>query len=238
LTALCAACLLMPAGARAQAPIREPVMPTRDLLTVAATAEVKAVPDVADVRLGVDIEAPTAAQASTTEARTMSSIVAAIKGSGIAERDIRTSDLNLQPVYDNSPNQNTPPKLRGFRASNIVRVTVHNMANIGAVVDAGLAAGANRIEGVNFALTDDTAPRQEALSRAARAAAAKAHTLSEALGVRLGHIASITEGVVNTPGPIPMRAMSFGMAADAATPVLPGQLSLTATVTLQYQIEQ
>jgi len=230
-----AAGLALPAEAQ-QIPVRRGAQPGRNLLTVSADAQVKAAPDQALVRLGVEAEAPTAARASDAEATAMAAVIAAIKQTGVASNDIQTTGLSLEPQYTNGT-PNAPPKIRGFNASNTVQVTVNDISRVGAVVDAGLGAGANRLDGVDFTLKDDTSFRTEALKKAAHTAALKAQALADALGVHLGPLASVIEGGAGgPPPPLPMRAMASY--AGAATPVEPGRLNVGASVTLQYHIIQ
>ncbi|MDQ2730680.1 MAG: SIMPL domain-containing protein, partial [Armatimonadota bacterium] len=182
--------------------------------------------------LGVQVQAATAAEASSQEATTMSNVVEAVRKAGVEERDIQTSELNLEPVYENR--QNDAPRLTGFRISNVVQVDVRRTDTIGKVLDAALGAGANRVDSISFFRQDDSVERALALRQAAQAAAAKAKTLAAALGITLDGVASVTEGVMQSEpiyagGGMAMRSM-------AATPISAGQLSVTATVTLQYRL--
>jgi uncharacterized protein YggE len=222
-----------PAAAGANtAPVRPVPSPANSILTVQGTAEVKTAPDTARVRLGVQFTSPTAAEASKQEANSMAAVVQAIRNIGVAGQDIQTSDLSLDPVYENRANEQ--PQLKGFQATNIVTATIKNPADVGPIIDAALNAGANRVDSISFFKQDDSAERDQALREAAQAAARKARVLAEALGVTLEGVASISEGVASlSPTPFAGRAMM----GAAATPVMSGQVSVTATVTVEYHIK-
>lgn len=221
-----------PAAAQIIRPIRTGPAPTDNILTVVGTSEVKATPDSGRVRLGVEVQAATAAEATAQEATIMSNVADAVRKTGVADRDVQTSELNLEPVYENR--QNDTPKVTGFRVSNVVQVEVRRTDNIGKVLDAALGAGANRVDSIGFFKQDDSVERAQALRQAAQAAAAKAKTLAAALGITLDGIASVTEGVAQNE-PIYARG-GMAMSAMAATPISPGQLTLNATVTVQYRL--
>lgn len=208
---------------------------TQPSLNLAASGEVRVAPDMATVTFGVVTEAPTAQAAMAQNAERMNAVSAALRRAGIAERDIQTSGLNLQAQYDYQENQ--PPKLRGYQASNRVTVRVMDLTKTGATVDAVVAAGVNQIDGVAFGLKDPTTAENEARRLAVRALQAKAQLYAEALGVTLGGVRSLNEGGGYTPQPpMPMYAMrAQSMAADS-TPVSGGELSVKIDVTGVYDI--
>src|ERR1700712_562049 len=115
-------------------------------LTLSAYGEVRTAPDMATISLGVMTQAPTADEAMKANAARMTTVVAALKKAGVAERDIQTSGLSLSPqnVYE----QNKPPRLTGYQANNQVTVRVMNLPRLGAVLDACVGAGANEVQGV------------------------------------------------------------------------------------------
>ncbi len=216
----------------------EPVVP---ILSVQGTGESRVAPDEATVRLGVLAQAPTAQAAMTQANLAANAILAAVRKLGIKAEDIQTSELNLNPVYANDPQQQRggEPRISGYQATNVVSVRLTDLEQVGPVVDAGLEAGANRLDGVMFGLRNDAAARSEALTRAAEAARAKAETLARALRVRLAGIVEVVEGGVSTFQPVyrgaARMAMDSSMSAD--TPVSAGQVGVDASITLRYQIE-
>lgn len=211
-------------------------------LIVSGTGQSRVAPDEAHVRLGVVAQAPTARAVQDQVSRTANAVLEAIRKAGIAAEDIQTSGLSLSPLYSQvrQGNDNQPPAITGYQANNTVTVRVGDLAKVGPVVDAGLGAGANSLDGVDFGLRNDEAARAEALAGAARTARAKAETLAKALGVRLGEILEAVEGGVSvSPPPSPRYGMARMEASSMApTPVSAGQVGVEASVTLRYRISQ
>lgn len=214
----------------------KPVVP---VLSVQANGEARVAPDEATVRLGVLAQAPTARAAMDAANRSANAILDAIRKLGVKAEDIQTSELNLNPVYANQPEmRGGEPRISGYQATNVVSVRLEKLDLVGPVVDAGLAAGANRLDGVLFGLRNDEAARSTALTRAAEAARIKAETLAKALRVRLVEIVEVVEGGVSVFTPMyksSRMAMETSMAAD--TPVSAGQVGIDASLTLRYRIE-
>jgi uncharacterized protein YggE len=167
-------------------------------------------------------------------------ILMAIKAAGISEQNISTTELTLVPVYERinrtTDQQANLPRIIGYLATNVVRVEIHAIDKIGVVIDAGIRAGANRLEGLSFELKDDTLLHQKALQQAALNAKEKAGSIADALNLRLGRILQITEEGVQTVWP-QFRAPRLAMAAAESTPVAPGQIQVSASVIIGYQIE-
>jgi uncharacterized protein YggE len=217
---------------------QETASPVVPVLSVQANGEARVAPDEATVRLGVLAQAPTARAAMEEANRSANAILDAIRKLGVKAEDIQTSELNLNPVYANVPqDRGGEPRISGYQATNVVSVRLEKLDLVGPVVDAGLAAGANRLDGVIFGLRNDEAARATALTRAAEAARIKAETLARALRVRLVGIVEVMEGGVSvTPVYKGARlAMEASMSAD--TPVSAGQVGIDANVTLRYRIE-
>jgi uncharacterized protein len=202
-------------------------------LTISADARTAQKPDIATVNAGVQTEAPTAEAALAENARRMNAVLAAIKRGGIADRDIQTSNLSVQPqmVYA----ENVPPRVSGYQASNSVSVKVRNMANIGKVVDAVVAQGSNQLNGVSFDIENPDAALDGARTEALKKARARADLYAAAAGMRVHRIVAIQEGgVIEPPRPMPMMAMRA--AAMDSTPVAPGEVNLTANVTVTFEL--
>ena len=210
-------------------------------INVTGSGEATATPDVAVVRLGVETQAPTAAEAADENARQANAIIAAVRGEGIPANKIQTSWFNVMPVYAPEPPQPAgteppkPPRVVAYRVTNVVTVRVErDMARVGPVLDAALKAGANRVEGLSFDLINDEPVRQQALRRAAGEAQRKAAVLADAMGVRLGPPRVISEQGSYQPPMMDMGAVRYAMAAGAPTPVSPGEVRASANVTVQY----
>ncbi|WP_374571922.1 SIMPL domain-containing protein [Phenylobacterium sp.] len=203
-------------------------------LNLSAHGETRIAPDMATITLGVQIEAPTAQGAMRANAEQMNAVIAALKKAGIAERDIQTSNLSLNPQYVYQENQ--PPKLSGYQASNQVSVRVNDLKDLGKAVDATVGAGANRVNGISFGLKDSTAAENAAREQAVKALAAKADLYAKAAGYHVARLVSLSEaGGYSPPSPMPMLAMARMEKADA-TPVAAGELSVGIDVSAVYEL--
>lgn len=225
--------LLVPAALAAQTN-DEP-----DRLTVSATASVERAPDRAVLMLAVESEAATAREASQQNATNMTRVVDAIRQAGVPADRIRTISLQLNPVYSRPAPGEQGPRITGYRASNMVQITVDSIVRLGAVMDASVAAGANRVTGLHFELRDPASARTEAIEKAVAMARQEAEVAARAAGQRLGAPIEIQIGS-SMPPPRPMFAaarMDVEL-AQAATPVEQGTLEVSATVTMVYRIER
>lgn len=210
-------------------------------LNVQGGGEVRVVPDQAMVRLGVMEQLPTAEEAQQEVNRVAGAIREGVRNEGIDDRQIQTSRLILSPIYARqNPGATEAPRVVAYRASNTVSILVEDLDRVGAVIDAALDAGANALEGVSFGLMNDLDARLEALRAAAAEARRKAEVMADALGVELGGIRSISEGGGSFQPPrIEMAGRAMALAAgDAPTPVSPGELTVSASVSVQYAIVQ
>ncbi len=237
--------LALPLAAQAPGPAAAggPAMDAIPVLTVSGSGTARVAPDEATVRLGVVAQAATARAAQDQVNRAANAVLDAIHKQGIPEAEIQTSGLSLSPLYSQSNRpgaESQAPRITGYQANNTVTVRIEDLAKVGPVIDAGLGAGANTLDGVDFGLRNDEAARAQALADAARAARAKAETLAKALGLRLGEILEVAEGGISvTPPPYPRFGMARMEAAMAApTPVSAGQVGVEASVTLRFRIAQ
>jgi uncharacterized protein YggE len=232
--------LLLTAGA-APAALAQAAPPAADTmfrattLNLAAFGETRLAPDMATINLGVMTQARTAVDAMQANATRMAQVMATLKKAGIAAKDIQTSGLNLNPqdVYE----QNVPPRLTGYQASNQVTVIVHDLARLGAAVDATVTAGANQVNGVSFGLNDPTAAENAAREDAVKALQAKADLYARATGYRVSRLVSLSEGGgYSVPPPMPMMAAQMKREAMADTSVSPGELRVRVDVSGLYEL--
>ena len=236
---LCGALLLGSAAPRAFSQERVLIAAKSDASTlmVGGQGESKAAPDLATVRLGAQAQGTDASSAQNKVNVVLQAALNRIKALGIPEKRIRTENLSLDPIYQNQkPGDDNPPRITGYRASNVLAVEVENLTLVGRVIDTGLAAGINNVEGVSFDLKNDDAARSEALERAVTQARSKAETLARALDMKLDGVLEVNEGgvSVNPPQPIYGRMMMAKM--EASTPVQPGEVGVSASVTLRYRL--
>ena len=230
-----AALLLAAGGAQAQpaapAPAASAAGPT--VLELAAYGEARAIPDMATITLGVETKGDTAGQAMGANAGSMTRMVAALKKAGIDERDLQTSSLNLNPQYVYEQNQ--PPRLTGYQASNQLTVTVRDLARLGATVDAVVGAGATNVGQISFGLANPVSAENTARIAAVKALQDKASLYANAVGYRISRLASLSEGVAySSPRPpVPMMAMK---ASGPSTPVEAGELKVRVDITGVFEL--
>ena len=229
---LVAPLLLAVAGiACAQAPASDGT-----LLSVSAQAEATRVPDVATVSAGVVTQAPDANAAMQANAKQMDGVMRAIRAAGIAERDIQTSGINVNPQYRYIEGEQ--PAITGYQASNTVRIKVRDVGKLGEVLDALVASGANQVNGPSFEIDKPEEAYDEARRAALAKAQARAKMYADALGLRVRRIVSIDEGGgFQPPMPVPMMAMARaekGAAYD--TSVSPGETTLGATLNVVFEL--
>jgi uncharacterized protein YggE len=202
-------------------------------ILVSATGCVAVVPDVADLRLGVGISAATVEAARTAGATSMAAIIAAVVAGGVAQRDIRTTLLSVQPRYDYRDGK--APKLIGYDLANVVEVTVRDLDALGGVVDGALAAGATSLDGLSFRVEGPRDAERAARIAAVAEARARADVLAEAAGISIGGVDEIVEGGPPPMWPRPQVARAM-LAADAATPIETGSAEIAVTVTVTFRI--
>jgi uncharacterized protein len=211
----------------------DPAVTPEHTITVNGVGTVTLAPDTADLRIGVNIIRPTATQARADAATAMTKVVAAIKNAGIADKDIQTSALSLQPVYDYG-NGSGPATLTGFLVSNIVSITSHDLDKVGGLVDAAVAGGATSIDGISFRVDDQTKAESQARVAAVADAKAKADALAGAANVSIVGVSSIAE--TSAPMPYPIAYAAGAATKDASTPIQVGSTDVTVTVTIVYRI--
>jgi uncharacterized protein len=198
-------------------------------VTVSGTGRVAAAPDVVELRLGVAVTRPAAAAAQADAAASMTAVLGALRASGIADRDLRTEGLSLQPVVDYRPDGGSV--LRGFELRNGVVARLRDLARLPGAIDGAIAAGATTLDGVRFDVEDRAAAEAAARDAAVADALAKAAALARAAGASLGEVISITEGRAAPPLPFAATGGFKVMAAEAApTPVEAGEHEIAVTV--------
>ena len=210
--------------------------PLANTITVSGDGDVGGQPDVAYVSVGVQTQGATAAAATADNSRLMAAVLEALRARGVSSLDLQTSGLSVSPQYSQGRDQ-TRQEIVGYQATNSVTVTVNEVNRAGELLDAALAAGANRIGGLRFGIRDTAALRRQAIADAAQAARVRADALAASLGVRIVGISSVTEEAVNVPQP--RAAVAFAAPAPAAPPppVETGELRVTAHVRVAFLFE-
>jgi uncharacterized protein YggE len=208
--------------------------PTIAQITVTGEGVVDGVPDVATLSLGVTTMGDTAVAAMAANSESLSAVMARLVAAGVAERDMQTTNLSINPNwtgYDNGQSQ----RITGYTASNQLTVRIRALDGLGAVLDAAIQDGANTLNGLTFGLSEPGRAMDAARRAAVEDARARATLLVEAAGATLGPIVSITEG-----GGYSQPAPMFRQSADSMgeLPIAAGEVSTTASVTIVFEIAQ
>jgi uncharacterized protein YggE len=230
-----AAALAVPAYAQAV-----PAIPT---IAVTGHGEVTAAPDTAFITSGVTSQAATAREALDANTAAMTQLIAELKGSGIEERDIQTSNFSVNPnyVYTDRTDANgyqLPPRIVGYSVTNTVTVRVRKLDILGSVLDKSVSVGANTINGISFSVEDPSALYDEARREALRDATHKAGLYADEAKVTLGAIAAISESQGFNPPPQPYLAAMSARAEKAPVPIQAGELTFSIDVSVTWQIGQ
>lgn len=202
-------------------------------ITLTGQGSIKQAPDVAVISVGVQVEAKTAAEAMAQQATQMNGVFAAVKAAGIADRDMQTGNLSLNPVYE-YPN-NARPRLTGYQASNSITVKVRDLKNLGKTLDAVVKGGGNTINGISFSVDQPEKFQNDARVEAIKDAAAKAELYAKAVGYKVARIVTISEYDYSPQPPMPVMMRMQDMAAEA-TPIAAGEVALMQTVNVVFEL--
>lgn len=208
--------------------------PAARTLAVAGEGSVSAAPDMAAVRTGVVSTAPTAAAALEANSRDMSKIMAVLETRAVAEKDVQTTVFEVAPQYRHDERGRTRPEIVGYQVRNQITVQVRRLDDLGAILDALVRAGANRMDGIVFSIDRPESLQSEARRRAVADARRRAAEYAEAAGVALGRVVSIRE---QDRGHVRPPVLGRAYAAEAAgVPVAAGELDFTAAVHMVFDI--
>ena len=232
-TAMVAASFAAPAAAQQPPSITQAIAGTR--LDISATGEATRVPDVAVITAGVITRSSTARAALEQNAARMDRVRSSLKRAGIADRDIQTSNISLNPEYRYVQDQ--PPRLTGYTASNQVNVRFREIAKSGDILDALVAEGANSINGPSLTIDKPEEALDEARIKALGISRARADTYARALGMRVVRLVSVSEGGGSYPVPPPMPVMMEARAqGGVATKIDPGEQKVQVTLGMVYEL--
>jgi uncharacterized protein YggE len=205
-------------------------------MTVSGQGEVKAAPDEAVLSAGVVTQARSAAAALAANSRAMNGVFDALKRIGITDKSVQTSDFSVTAQYQTDQHGNTTQKIIGYQVSNNVTVVVDDLGKLGSAIDALVTSGANSMGDIAFTFRDPKQLLTEARAEAVKDALQRANTYASAAGVMLGPITSIGENGDVTPRPMMRKLMTMSAANDLATPVAAGEDSITAGVSITFEI--
>lgn len=202
------------------------------ILRVTGTGRIAAKPDLARATFSIEATRPTAAEARAAAAGAADAVISALRAGGLGPGDLHTTSLDVAPAWDHEGGRSVRS---GFTVTSRIGAAIRDLDGVGSVVDAGLGAGATGLDGVGFELADPGPAAGEARRLAVADARARASTIAEAAGCRLGRLVSIAEGGSAAPAPTPMaRAL---LATDTTTPVLPGLLEVVVEVVAEWELD-
>ncbi len=219
---------------RAQAPVAPPV----PQIVTSANEEVEVSPDRAMISFAVETRAKTAAAAGAENARIQTAVLDTLRKLGVAAAQLRTQGVNINPEYE-YPKDGSRPTVVGYQARNSIQVEVRRLAQVGALIDAGLGRGATSVGGLRFFASDVSEARREALRKAVERARADAAVIALASGGSLGTVLEIV-AAPNYDGPISYDAAPAMLMkverAGAPTPIESGTLKVSVSITARFQL--
>jgi len=230
-----------PAGS-SQAPVVVPAPYSQQQtgLWVTGEGKIMAAPDVAILTLGVEAQAKTVAEAQAQAAEAMNKVVASLKASGIQDKDIQTQRFSIQPVtvWNKEGNRS---EIIGYMVTNVVTAKVRDLAKTGAIVDAVATAGGDltRVQSIAFTIDDPTQVQKQARDKAVADAVANAKQMASAAGIQLGKPTYISTGSVYIPyreNNLVLKAGGMPAPMPADVPISPGELSVTVSIQMVYEI--
>lgn len=184
----------------------------------------------AEVRLGVEIRGETAQQVQQQVANQTDAVVKLLRSRNVEQ--LQTTGIRLNPQYDYKENER---RLLGYIGTNTVSFRTAN-EQAGVIMDEAVKAGATRIDGISFTATDPAiaAAQKQALKKATSDAQQQADAVLESLNLSRKEVVSIQVNGAQTPPPRPVPEMAAArVASDASTPVVGGDQTVRAAVTLQ-----
>ncbi|MBS9719322.1 SIMPL domain-containing protein [Tianweitania sp. BSSL-BM11] len=211
-------------------------------IVVTGEGEATARPDLAMLSLSVMREAKTAREALDANSSAMAAVISAMKAEGIADADLQTSSLSIEPRYvypANKDGEQQEPKLVGYQVTNSLGVRVRQIDKVGALLDKAVSLGVNQGGQINFDSADTTKVVSEARKRAVQDAMERAKTLAEAAGIKLGQVTEISESNLRQP-PVPMMMAKSMEARPApqAVPVEAGENVYRVEVSVTFAIDR
>lgn len=234
--ALALAMPVVPLCAQQQAPQMQMMMGRSPEVVTSAQGEARVTPDRARIFIGVQTRAATAAQAAAENARKQSAVIGALKEKGIGDAQISTVNYNVYPEQVFQPERgDKEPRIVGYNVTNTVRVEVRKLDQLGALLDAVLAKGANTINSLEFYASNEDDARRDALAAAVARARGDAEALAKGAGGTLGELLEVSSAPVSSP-PVPYAMAKMEMRGAATpTPISPGEQTFTVTVMARWR---
>lgn len=222
-------------GSSPLAQAQEPSRPAVPQIVTSASGEVRVTPDKATISVGVQTRAATAAAAAAQNSQKQRAVIDAIKAKGVPAEQISTSNFNVIPETRYDREGQAAPRTTSYLVVNAIAVELKRIDQVGPVIDAALAAGANQINALNFGVQNADSARRAALAIAVAKSRADADVIARAAGGSLGPMIEVIAMEAHMPGPVQFMAMAREAAQGGSVPVEPGQETIRASVNARWQ---
>ncbi len=222
---------------RTTQPVAQAAAPSADGrgITVVGVGQASGTPDVAHITIGVETQAPSIQKATDDNKAQMNALLSALKGLGIAEKDLQTSSYSVYTEQKPPIDGTTGAAPIVYHVSNQVAVTVRDINQVSDVLDKSVAAGANNIYGINFSVEDTARLEADARAKAVADAKSRAESLAQLSGLQLGDVISVSE-VIDNSSVYPALSNAKGIGGGGA-PVQPGELQVSMSVQMTYAVK-
>lgn len=211
--------------------------PTPSVINLNTSAELKQSPDIAVITASVITQNKSAKTAMQDNAKQMSGAFAALKSAGVADKDMQTSGVNLNPEYVYI--EKKPPQIKSYNVSNTLTIKIRDLTKVGSVLDALVAQGINQVNGPNFQIEDPDKALDKARADAMKKAMDRANLYASVAGMKVKRVISINEsGGYQPPMPIYRAEMAMAKADMVETPVAPGEVTMSVSLSVQIELEK
>jgi uncharacterized protein len=209
--------------------------PPERTITVSGTGKVTLTPDIAYISIGVNTQNASAKDAVAENNTQSQAVIATIKGFGIADKDIQTTNFSIYPQQQFDANGKQTGTT--YVVNNVVYVTVRDLSKLGDLLDSSVNSGANNINSIQFDVADKTAALTQARQAAVAEARKQADELTKATNVGLGAVQSISYNDTTAPITIQFAKANMLVPGPASVPVQSGSLEISTTVTIIYELK-
>lgn len=223
-------------AALAMSPVQAEEVKILRSISISGHGEVRAVPDLAVVSIGVTTQSNTARDALDGNTKSMKLLLDTLRKAGIDARDMTTSNFSVGPRLDYGNNTGQPPRVVGYDVNNMVTITVRKIDDLGELLDVAVSTGSNTINGITFSISKPDSMLTDARKAAVQDARSKAETYAAAGGFKLGNIVTISEGTSYQP-PVAYAAKAERAQAADAVPIAQGEQALAVDVSITYEIK-
>ena len=213
----------------------------KDTITISATGEIDAKPDLATASISVMTEGKDPKTVQDQNTAKINRVTDFIKKIGVKDEDVTTQNYNLYPKYDYTDGEQ---RVIGYTLYQTVVLKLRDLGKVGEVMKGVVENGANTIDSLIFSIDDPNTLKQEARKKALENAKAKAQELAKVAGLSLGKVKNFSESDIFYPTPMPYaldsRAVGMGSSGEgvAASPdIQPGSTKVTASVSVTFELK-